>query len=264
MKILIQEQQLLHNTSEHCIMKKIAILGSCVTKDAFKYNDGSLDVQHAYYPRASVISLMSSPVDIDKSILIAENAWLNWIILNDFNKTTLHQLSAHNPSIICIDLIEERFDVFKIQDSYITYSDELSKYHPNARDLAAGARIPFHSEERRQLLSEKLSLLCAKLNSFFKNSTIVIHKALYSNYYLDGGNILKFSPEQCHKNGVINDVLSFGYDYLSSHIDNVRVIDTPPQIQIANSKHIWGLSPFHYIDEYYKHFMSELISISHE
>ncbi|MBL0670957.1 hypothetical protein JD504_09375 [Aeromonas hydrophila] len=245
-------------------MKKIAILGSCVTKDAFKYNDGSLDVQHAYYPRASIISLMSSPVDIDKNILVAENAWLNWIILNDFNKTTLTQLSAHNPSIICIDLIEERFDVFKIQDSYITYSDELSKYHPNARSLAAGTRISFNSEERRALFSEKLSLLCSKLNAFFDKPTIVIHKAFYSDYYLDNGNIFKFSAEQCNKNHAINEVLAFGYDYLLSHLNNAIDIDIPPQIQIANSKHIWGLSPFHYIDEYYKHFMSMLISISHK
>ncbi|MNS44980.1 hypothetical protein D3C72_774380 [compost metagenome] len=260
MKALIQGQPLLQNTNEYLIMKKIAILGSCVTKDAFKYNDGSLDVKHAYYPRASIISLVSSPLEIDEKLLSAQSEWLNQIIINDFRKTTLLKVATHNPYAICVDLIEERFDIVKVQDgSYITFSDELVKYYANHNSLASNERISFYDKKRKALFLHSLEKLCSIFNEDFSSSKIIIHRALFSDYFIDSGKIKKFSDEKCQRNKSINSLLCFGYDYLESNINNSSLISLPPQLTIANNNHIWGLSPYHYIDEYYEAFFAKLI-----
>ncbi|HFQ3213889.1 TPA: DUF6270 domain-containing protein, partial [Escherichia coli] len=40
-------------------MLKVGIIGSCVTRDAFEVTNNVYDVKGAYFPRASLISLMS-------------------------------------------------------------------------------------------------------------------------------------------------------------------------------------------------------------
>ncbi|WP_215256022.1 DUF6270 domain-containing protein, partial [Escherichia coli] len=45
-------------------MLKVGIIGSCVTRDAFEVTNNVYDVKGAYFPRASLISLMSKEVEL--------------------------------------------------------------------------------------------------------------------------------------------------------------------------------------------------------
>ncbi len=108
-------------------MLKVGIIGSCVTRDAFEVTNNVYDVKGAYFPRASLISLMSKEVEPSPTLINIEKQWVKWVLNNDYNKSTLQQLKSISPDLICIDLIDERYDLVSINDSYLR-SDELLKY----------------------------------------------------------------------------------------------------------------------------------------
>ena len=242
-------------------LKKAAIIGSCVTRDAFEFEPNVIDISGAYFPRASLVSIMSSPISIEHTILSSENQWLKWVVLNDYNKTTLAQVKSKRPEFIFIDLIEERYDLIKLGDSYLTRSDEFVKVNPLSKSPEYGSILGSTSDEATILFYEKAKLFCEKINSDFPDSIVIIHDARYSNYYRDGGMIKQFDVVRRHKNAIMNAKLLSHIDFLGRNISRVKKIRIDDEFSIANKEHKWGLSPFHYIDEYYLEFMREVKNI---
>lgn len=71
---------------------------------------------------------MSKEVEPSPTLINIEKQWVKWVLNNDYNKSTLQQLKSISPDLICIDLIDERYDLVSINDSYLTRSDELVEY----------------------------------------------------------------------------------------------------------------------------------------
>ncbi|WP_339014817.1 DUF6270 domain-containing protein [Aeromonas popoffii] len=242
-------------------LKKAAIIGSCVTRDAFEFDNSILDISGSYFPRISIISMMSAPIPIDHTILSSENQWLKWVILNDYNKTSISQIKNKNPDYILIDLIEERHDIIKVGDSYLTLSDDFIKINPFAKKEEYSHVVGRESDDVVKLFYEKSASFCERINSDFPNTTVIIHDAKYSDYYMDKGKIKRFDEIRCHKNKVMNSRLDCYVSFLMNRISNVKKISIDKEISLASSGHKWGLSPFHYIDEYYLEFINKVRKI---
>jgi len=56
--------------------KKIDILGSCVTRDAFEYANAKDDyIIDQYFARSSLISIVAPPIDINKESIELDSAF---------------------------------------------------------------------------------------------------------------------------------------------------------------------------------------------
>ena len=243
-------------------MVKVGIIGSCVTRDAFELEDCGFDVKGSYFPRASIISLMSPPIITTSLQLNTDQQWIKWVLTNDHNKSTLSQLQQKQPKIICIDLIEERYDVISFANSYLTRSDELLKYHNDINTIQKDNLIKRGSEQAEELFYEKALSFCDKINSNHPDTLVVIHRATYCNYYRENGRIIKFAEKKCFSNSLINSRLELYYELLASKLKNVTSIRVDEQLTLSCKHHKWGVSPFHYIDEYYQDFIKQLQLIS--
>lgn len=239
-------------------MKKIAIIGSCVSRDAFEFDKSNFDISAAYFPRASIVSLMSKPIEIDHTVLSDENQWLKWVILNDYNKSTITQVKAKKPDAIIVDLIEERFDLININGNFLTRSDDLLKVYPLIKEVNAANIVSRNSNDDILLFSSHASLFCETLNRELPDVKVIIHDARYSDYYMDNGKIIKFDEHKCYGNKQANARLEMYSKILIKELKNVAYIKLDNEISIANKNHKWGLSPFHYTDEYYEEFMARI------
>lgn len=239
-------------------MKKIAIIGSCVSRDAFEFDKSKFDISAAYFPRASIVSLMSKPIEIDHTVLSDENQWLKWVILNDYNKSTITQVKAKKPDAIIVDLIEERFDLININGNFLTRSDDLLKVYPLIKEVNAANIVSRNSNDDILLFSSHASLFCETLNRELPDVKVIIHDARYSDYYMDNGKIIKFDEHKCYGNKQANARLEMYSKILIKELKNVAYIKLDNEISIANKNHKWGLSPFHYTDEYYEEFMARI------
>lgn len=243
-------------------MKKISIIGSCVTRDAFELKKDIFDVSGSYFPRVSVISMMSPAINIDHTTLESENQWLKWVVLNDYNKSIFSQVVQKKPEIIIIDLIEERYDLIKIGNSFITRSDEQVKINPAIKEYSEEMIVRRDSELAHNLFEPHANLFCHKINSLFPDVKVILHNARYSDYYLSNGKIFKFDDLKCAKNNQSNLRLDYYLSILSKNIKNSHILSIDKELSIGNNDHKWGLSPFHYIDEYYEEFIKKLQSIA--
>src|SRR5688500_18052555 len=104
---------------------KIAIFGSCVTRDLFE--DPALRPSLAHYAsRSSVISVVAEPVPLAEDEVVLDSAYQKRAVLADFNKTFFPELRALAPDWVVVDLVDERFAVLRTGDSYVTESSAFT------------------------------------------------------------------------------------------------------------------------------------------
>lgn len=58
----------------------------------------------------------------------------------------------------------------------------------------------------------------------------------------------------------VNNFLSFIYGVVERDIPSDNFIEYPDSVLIANPNHRWGLSPYHFVDEFYKFQLDKLSS----
>ncbi|WP_213056028.1 DUF6270 domain-containing protein, partial [Escherichia coli] len=75
-------------------------------------------------------------------------------------------------------------------------------------------------------------------------------------------NIQKFSEERRFLNALTNARLNIYYELLKEKIKNSISIRLDEQYVVSCKEHKWGLSPFHYINDYYVEFINKLNTIS--
>lgn len=69
--------------------KRVAIIGSCVTRDIMQFIKPS---ELNYFARTSFISLVEAPVAIESDLVAIEGAFEKRMVLSDFDKRAILEL----------------------------------------------------------------------------------------------------------------------------------------------------------------------------
>lgn len=228
-------------------MKKIFIVGSCVSRDIFNYPNDGFEVV-AYRARSSSATLTTPAVLGSAYYKYIEerigSPFQQKMVFNDFKKITLKQLELYEYDLLLLDLIDERFHLGVINDSIVTRSNEFvaSKIVPNRI-------ISTFSDEFFELWRQGITLLLTHL----ADKKVILPKVYWASQAV-GYNHPAFDQEQLKNIEAHNAKLERMYAYLAEErFNNLQIVDIDRSLLIANGDHKWGLSPFHYIDEYYLH-----------
>jgi uncharacterized protein DUF6270 len=127
----------------------IGIFGSCVTRDLFDHPALRPSLGH-YVARCSVVSAVADPVATDEDSVVVPSAWQRRRVLADFQKTCFAQFAASVLDRLVIDLIDERFDLLRVDGSYVTRSSafDAGKLCEPLADAGHRWRMgPFHYEQ---------------------------------------------------------------------------------------------------------------------
>lgn len=239
-------------------MRKIGILGSCVTRDAFEHKKGAFDISGNYFARNSIISMMSTPVKVDYSDIHEGNQWVKWLIVNDFEKNVLKIIKQKKLDFLVIDLIDERFDLLFINGSYLNISYEFKRSCSSFIESHGAKVINRNSQFVHQTFLESAKRLGSFLKKECPGLKVVLHEAYATNYYVENGERVAFDEDVKGRNKVMNDYLKEYYSALKKFLDVDSVIKVDNEFQLADSDHKWGLAPYHFVDEYYVKFMDLL------
>lgn len=268
---------------------KVDIIGSCVTRDAFEFAK-EIDIKNKYIinnyiSKTSVISLLSKKLEYNTYSIDNRKItdWESRQITYDLEKNWIDILLESDSDIIILDLIDERYDLYKIEETYITKSNILNK--SRFKTSTKAQKIKRNSKECEKLWSEYLDKYINKLKKLDKK--IIVHKAMWKDYYLNSnvnksvnnniyfknilygiyyGNIwgkkndrIKFKRSIINKIESNNRILEKYYNSLTQ-AGNFKMIDID-KYNNADKGHKWGLAPFHYESSYYKAFIIELEKI---
>jgi hypothetical protein len=235
-------------------MLKIAIVGSCITRDLWPIRGGGAEML-LYICRTSLPSLFAPalegfkpsrrlPGDLhqhEHSALVA-----------DLQKTALSRLVAFQPTHIIFDFIDERFDLVSARGALATHSGYLSR--PAFR---AARPVPRLSSACDRLWQDAAGAFAGLIRGTeLRRASLILHSARWATHQRSAtGEISE-----------IRDVEILGgqpasieaYNALLMRQEAAFIAMMPPlhriepdAFRLADPNHQWGLSPFHYVPEYY-------------
>lgn len=241
-------------------MPRIAIVGSCITRDLWPIRGGGAEAL-LYVSRTSLPGLLSVPVegfrpaDEPPGDLHPHE---HKSLVTDLQKTALGTLVAWRPTHIIFDFIDERFDLLSVGPSLATNSGEMvrSGYRTQA-SLTAVRTVHRLSDACERLWLEAADEFAALVRATpLARAQLILHGARWAETKrLADGRIEPIDHVEIigGQRAEIPD-----YNALLARQEAAFQALMPPMTRIdagayriADAGHRWGLSPFHYVPEYY-------------
>jgi hypothetical protein len=254
-------------------MPRIAIVGSCITRDLWPIRGGAAE-RLLYVSRTSLPSLFSPPVagfqPADHPPGGLHRHQHNALVA-DLQKTAIGQLVAFQPTHLIFDFIDERFDLLSIGPALATRSAELemSGYlrQPAFHEVRTIARLSAACERLWEEAAREMAALVRATP--LARARLILHSARWATEQRDPTG--QVSPLQ--------DVWVLGdrpaeiaaYNAQLSAYEAIFQSVMPPMTRVdasdrrlADPAHRWGLSAFHYIPEYYAEIRRQLDALGLE
>jgi len=248
---------------------KVAIIGSCVTRDVWNLagfeDDARPDL--LYVARTSFASLFAPPVPgvVQPETPPADlTPWEARIVYDDLLKRAADRVADYAPTHLIIDLIEERFELLRSEATVATFSWEL--HRSGLRDsppIAPLRQVSRHSDEAFELWRPGVEAFTTFLKARLPQTRVIFHDARWASHYLDeDGDRQPFDPDRMLWPGIPariddhNRVLARYAKTLRAALPAAFYVRAPGELLIGDAKHRWGLSPFHYAEPYYRYVWS--------
>jgi hypothetical protein len=248
-------------------MTRIAILGSCITRDLWPIRGDGAEAL-TYVSRTALPSLLAAPVagfrpaqsppgDLRRH---EHNA-----LVADLQKTALRRLVESRPTHLIFDLIDERFDLLAVGDGLAVRSAELTRSGYLAQGaFRAARRIPRLSAAAERLWLSAAAEFAALVRATpLSDARLILHAARWANEQrlADGTTapirnveLLAGEPVEI---APYNDLLARQEAAFEALMPPMARVEAPA-LRLADPGHAWGLSPFHYIPEYYDEIRRQL------
>ncbi len=233
--------------------RKVAIWGSCVTRDAFALPDLQQWVEDelplVYYgARSSWVSQASPPMSVDIDGL---SGFPQRMIIEDAAKTIVDALVAAEPDIVVLDLTDERLPIARFGQTWLTSSDYFRQL-PDAQHLLAAADelVSMTSPRRAELFTEAARRLSRVLVRRLPRTAFVLNEAPYTTRVGDGTEM----PEP--QAGWARDLQAGQQPLVAALVrgfgDRMLRARPPEEVCLADPDHRWGVTSYHYVDDYYR------------
>lgn len=249
-------------------MARVAIIGSCITRDLWPIL-GQAPADLLYISRTSLPSLFARPlggVDVAQDPPSGLARHQNNAVRADLKKSALATLLAHRPTHLIFDFIDERFDLMAVRETLVTHSWELEASGYMAQPAFSPARIvPRASAECDQLWRDAAWEMTAFLKTTpLKDTEIILHESQWARSYLDRtGQRQTFDQEVMIFDGNIgsldaHNALLSSYQQRFAALTGAARVNADPSLVVGDVSHRWGLSPFHYVADYYRDIWRQL------
>jgi hypothetical protein len=251
-------------------MSRVAIVGSCITRDLWRFRGQAVAELH-YISRTSLPSLFATPIPGFRPGAkppAGLKPQPHRALVADVAKTALAGLVAYRPTHLIFDFIDERFDLLSVGGSLITHSWELEASGYLSQPSLRGARtIPRPSAAAQRLWLEAAAELAAFVRATpLRDAKLILHSARWAACRRGPGGrdtpltdveILPGAPADI---GEQNALLA-GYEAAFVNLMPPMAYVEAPAERRADPGHEWGLSPFHYEPAYYAAIWRQLESV---
>ena len=229
---------------------KIAIFGSCVTRDLFE--DPALRPSLAHYAsRSSVISAVAKPVPLAEEEVVLDSAYQRRAVLADFNKTFFMDLRALEPDWVVLDLVDERFAVLRTDDSFVTESSAFASAGLREAERFNFTPVRRLTGEAEQLFKVAAGTFVYRLAQIVPPERVILHRGMWLTRFRHGDAVEDFPEPRLTYARHNNESLRQEYDVVAGLLGPAaHVLGPDPERHLADFDHRWALEPFHYEQAY--------------
>lgn len=232
---------------------KILIFGSCVSRDIISFAGDQEFELVDYYARSSLASLGAIPVGTcEKDLVQISSQFQRRMVVRDMSKSFFDDLKTLEFDVLLLDLIDERLDVYEIDPgSVLTLSNEfLASGLITTAERSSIKWIKTDTEQHRALWLKGMERFFATLDDFGLMNRVVVNKVFWADQFENGDPLpTKYSATAIEK---ANNHLAWMYEQLENFILPSNWMNFSRNVLKADRQHRWGVSPFHYSDEYYR------------
>jgi hypothetical protein len=247
-------------------MSKVAIIGSCITRDLWPIRGEAEPL--LYVSRTSLPSLFSRPVKGFRPAAEPPSPLgrhQHRAMIADLEKTALSALVAFRPSHLIFDFIDERFDLLSLDGAIATHSWELEvSGYLSQRAFARARSIPRLSDACHRLWSRGAAEMAAFVRATpLKDAQLILHSARWAERHRDARGRLKplptteILPGRAEAIADHNRLLADYEAEFTTLMPAMARVEAPDE-RLADARHQWGLSPFHYAPAYYEAIWAQL------
>lgn len=247
-------------------MSRVAVIGSCITRDLWPIR-GDLSGL-LYVSRTSLPSLFSSPVKNFRPHAATPTELTRYqhrAVVADLQKTALAELVAFRPTHLIFDFIDERFDLLSARGALATDSWELeASGYLSAPALRSARPIARLSPGCERLWSDAAAEFAALVRATpLKDARLILHSARWAEQSREANGRLRPLPPAEILPGRPAEIIEHNRLLESYEAEFLRLMPpmtlvAAPAGRLADEGHRWGLSPFHYVPEYYQAIWREL------
>lgn len=230
----------------------VAIFGSCVSRDLFEDPHLRAELGH-YAARSSIVSVVTPPVEIAEERVQLPSPWQRGCVLADFRKSFFRELEATQATWLVIDLIDERFDLLRVGESFITRSSAFRAAGLEADGPWETAPVGRMSKPGLELFDEAAARFAQRVTEIVPAERVILHRALWCTRYRADGELHSFTGELLQKCLGHNAMLEHGYDALERAFEGrAATVGVDLTRHVADADHKWQLEPYHYDEEYHR------------
>ncbi|MBC1563198.1 hypothetical protein HB902_14025 [Listeria booriae] len=250
-------------------LTKIAIVGSCITRDNFNtlfnptYKEDFECVLHQH--QCSMLSLMSPVLSIPEDVAMDQmNAFTSWHYRTEHTKEFLSQLHARQPEYLLLDLYADIYlGVVETANGYFTYNPKFAAFPPVSNQEG---RFTLDGEFERYLAvwKEHVGRFFEHVQQVAPSCQVILVKARFVDVFADGSSLNAWRESRKYPT-VDTELLNALWNELDSYIEEsfpVRVLDMSKDAYTLNAEHPWGSFYVHYTADFYHDFLARLITLT--
>ena len=246
--------------------KTVAIWGSCVSRDAFAVQSRSAELEQRlpllyYGARSSWISQDSQPwpdpaVELGGGV----SGFGRRMVEEDLSKTIVDRLVEHQPDVLLLDLVDERLQLARIGKTWFTASDYLKQTDLGPKALAQAEEVSAATQPGRpKMFAAAVGRVARRLLRELPNTTFVLNEAPYVARI---GNGTELGEPQAGWARELDDAQRPMMRSLIQAFGPRLIRATPPeQVRLADPDHRWGISSYHYVEDYYHWLIDTLLDL---
>ncbi len=249
---------------------RVAILGSCVTRDLWRMAGAPTD-DLLYISRTRLPSLFARAPE---GLVLPEGPPPGLrpnpakALRTDLSNTGLDALVRFRPDVVILDFIDERFDLLVGAGGVVTASWELETSGWDALPpLRTLRRLGPLAGGDAALWTPALAALAALFTpgGALSGARPVLHAATWagalrtaSGQVQDLDPDLEITPGRRGSRAAHNARLARMHALARAVIPGLEVVKAPDSLIFSDPDHVWGLSPFHYVGDYYAEIWRQL------
>jgi hypothetical protein len=244
---------------------KIGIFGSCVSRDPCALATASDFAVGPYVARQSSVGLFDEPLAFNPDWYAELKDFERRCVAIDLSKTMLDHLERTSIDALILDLIDERFDILKVNGT------RLSNAHVGSKgfcDHYAGAIeiLPRLGQEVTDSWKKGMFRFLCRLAERFAKRPLILHEAYWATHFrTKEGSLRQYSPIYTRLGVSHNAILSEYYSHVRKTCNdiglNLSIIRVSEQFILGDENHRWSKEPFHYCEEYNVEFSEKLIDL---
>lgn len=235
---------------------KVAILGSCVSRDLFEF--GLPQLQNieipVYISRATVLSLMAEPICktmLPVDLALPAHHFEGRRFIQDLKKEQLPLLIEKSWDVLLVDFIDEIYATYICGSQALTYSNDSRPFIESWLSCGTGQLLRPPTLQAYQHSLKPMSLLGKRLREISGDKPIVLHKAKLATHHLTKNEVVPYEGEVLKRIELLNLYLEGLYNVFLENVPAHLLTPIDRATHVAGGNHKWDKSPFHYDEKYY-------------